>query len=60
MLTQLMTHRKLGKAVVIDAGEFPKLNIDFGHLLVQTSSALLSLALLCLFTLVMYTVSLRQ
>jgi len=23
-----MTHRRLGKPVVIDAGEFPKLNIE--------------------------------
>jgi len=28
VLTQVMTHRRLGKPVVIDAGEFPKLNID--------------------------------
>ena len=27
MLTQVMTHHKLGKPVVIDAGKFPKLNI---------------------------------
>jgi len=28
VLTQVMTHRRLGKPVVIDAGKFPKLNID--------------------------------
>jgi len=27
VLTQVMTHRRLGKPVVIDAGEFPRLKI---------------------------------
>jgi len=28
VLTQIMTHRRLGKAVVIDAVEFPRLKIE--------------------------------